>query len=445
MSIVEHEQRLEDWFPPDRDGRFRRYVITEHGSQEPGKNGPSSDLYSQDEIHQLEALPAHLRVESRMPIKATDWYINLAARSEPLTQLIKATPDETADLSGSARPADHSAFSPMPGLVHMYPGIVRISVASTCSAHCRYCYQQEHLAKRPSSGLVQIGDVQRYIRTHNALAREQGDSATLIREALLSGGDPMVLSNRGLLRWWMRLAEAGISTIRIATKEFAFFPFRFDKSFFEALDAFHGTYADVRFVFVTHFSHPDEFLCKDNANQYCAHGDGLRWLAEAEKPIAELAKRTHFVALTNQTPIINGINDDPRALECLQREMSRHNIGNHYFFQCREILGYKKFAVPVERTLDLVTQSQRGLSGFVARGRLVMSTRVGKLEVIGRSHGSTEIAFRVIRAPRSYSGSLGAMVVARCNPEGLWVSDYRDRIVSDDMNILSGELVGDTL
>ena len=60
-----------------------------------------------------------------------------------------------------------------------------------------------------------------------------------LREILLSGGDPMVLSNAKIAGWLAALAEAGIESIRIGTKEMAFYPKRFDDAFFAMLDRFH--------------------------------------------------------------------------------------------------------------------------------------------------------------------------------------------------------------
>jgi len=77
-----------------------------------------------------------------------------------------------------------------------------------------------------------------------------------LREVLMSGGDPMVLSNVNLGSWLSALAEAGIEQVRIGTKELAFFPQRFDATFFDMLDRFHETFPGVALRMMVHFNHP---------------------------------------------------------------------------------------------------------------------------------------------------------------------------------------------
>src|SRR5262249_11687684 len=157
----------------------------------------------------------------------------------------------------------------------------------------------------------------------------------LLREALLSGGDPMVLSNRALFEYMAWLAELGIARIRVGTKELAFRPQRFDSAFFAALDAFHDAYPNGHILFITHFTHPHEFLVYTSTLCSLAH---YSWLPEVLSAVHALRARA-FVSIQNQTPLIAGINDDSWALRIIQHCMCEHAIGNYYFFQCREVIG----------------------------------------------------------------------------------------------------------
>jgi hypothetical protein len=96
-------------------------------------------------------------------------------------------------------------------------------------------------------GLAVVEDVCLYIVEHNRLVEENGgvhpeSGRPKLREILLSGGDPMVLSNKIIGNWWASLAEAGIENIRLGTKDLAFFPDRFDRAFLDMLDGFHRNY-----------------------------------------------------------------------------------------------------------------------------------------------------------------------------------------------------------
>src|SRR5690606_13901105 len=113
-------------------------------------------------------------------------------------------------------------------------------VVSTCSAHCRFCYREELIARKEiqrqdgtvaKKGLAKIPEITEYIRTFNAEVEANGGrhpecGREKLREILLSGGDPMVLNNAKIGAWLAALAEAGIESIRIGTKEMAFYPKR---------------------------------------------------------------------------------------------------------------------------------------------------------------------------------------------------------------------------
>ncbi len=421
------------------DTQFNRY----------GKlGGPSTapiSLYSERERAQLAVLAGTSRdVFSRMPGKVTDWYARLASRSAALAEMVKATPAETENMDGDLGISDQATYSPRRGISHMYPEIARFSIGPTCSCYCRSCCQNVYLSK-PSDGLVSIDDIVSYIANLRASEREalaKGTPVPVLEEALLSGGDPMTLPNTTLIKYMASIAELGLSVIRIGTKELSFHPYRFDDAFFEAIDAFHRQYPLVRLVFMTNFVHPDEFLDVERSglSEHCSHR--CVWLEEVAVPVAKLLCRGHFVSLKNQTPILKRVNDDPTVLRQLQRELSYGGIENQYFFQCRTIVGHQHFAVPVEAALEIIEESQRHLSGLSNRARFVMATTLGKIEVIGAcseapfaSDGA--VMFKIVRAPRGHEATQGALVVARENPDALWLNDYLDRIVVDGTGRLS--------
>ncbi len=257
------------------NGKYNREIITGLKKFLDGKAPEDmQSFYSAEEIQALEDLKGTDQdVESRMPVKVTRHYFELAKTSKPLQTLVKASPAETFDLDGAADPGKQMSFSPVEGLIHKYE-LGLIYVASTCSAHCRFCYREELIAQkeveRPDGtlapkGLAQIGELVEYIRKHNRSVEENGGrhpetGRERLREILMSGGDPMVLGNKKIAAWLSALAEAGIESIRIGTKELAFYPDRFDEGFFDMLDKFHALYTEVSLRFMIHFNHPDEFL-----------------------------------------------------------------------------------------------------------------------------------------------------------------------------------------
>ena len=127
---------------------------------------------------------------------------------------MKASPDETLDMAGSEDPGFQMDYSPVEGLLHKYE-MGLMYVISTCSAHCRFCYREELIARKEverqdgtvaKKGLAQIPDVIGYVQAHNEQVRANGGrhpetGREKLREILLSGGDPMVLNNKKIAAW----------------------------------------------------------------------------------------------------------------------------------------------------------------------------------------------------------------------------------------------------
>jgi lysine 2,3-aminomutase len=370
--------------------------------------------------------------------------------SKALEALVVPILTETVDMSGEKDPSNQIRYSPdaLKGkILHKYDEIVLGYTALACSAHCRYCYRLDLFNGSTGKGLVKPEDLKAYIVDYNAtlaatgrVDAETGDTRYPIREVLLSGGDPMVLSNKNLYKYMAAAAEAGVHLVRIGTKEMAFRPQRFDTNFSATLDYFHRQFPDVHVNFVVHFTHPDEILERDMSNQYIRNEAGYRrWLAPVQAAL-DAVRHFDFVSLENQTPIIARVNDDPQCLHVLQEELRRNNVKPKYLFQCREIEGHTTFAVPVEKAWALHNESQKGLSD-TARSRFAMSTEDGKLEVVsvtdGQAHGESPNAFdeglvvmKIHRSPHS-AASQGDLIVARRNPDALWLSYYEDSLVYD--------------
>ena len=417
------------------------------------------DFYSKEEINAISALKGTNRdLEARMPVKMTRHYFERARVSSPIRTLIKASPKETFDLAGSEDPGKQMSYSPVEGLIHKYE-LGQIYVAGTCSAHCRFCYREELIAKKEivredgsiqAKGLAQIADLVEYIVEHNRLVKENDGvhpetGRERLREILMSGGDPMVLANKGIASWWAALSEAGIESIRLGTKELAFFPQRFDDSFWKMVDDFHATYPETKLRFMIHFNHPDEFLEKDEDGNYIPlPGGGLKWVDATRKAISEFGKR-EYITVDNQSPIIKSINDDSDALRIMQRELRRNKVENHYFFCGRDIVGHKAFNVTIEEAWNILNTSQRGLSGVESHARLSITHYYGKTEVVAVTNEPMEgvkggengvVIFKLLRSAEDAPKKGHTAIVGR-NPEAIWFDGYKDRVIYDEAGLFS--------
>lgn len=414
-------------------------------------------FYSTDEIDALRRLKGTDRdVEARMPVKITRHYFEMAKRSPALQRLVKASPEETRNLEGAEDPGFQMDYSPVEGLLHKYE-MGLMYVTTTCSAHCRFCYREELIGRKDierqdgsvaKKGLAQIGEITDYIRSHNKLAADNGgrhpqSGREKLREILLSGGDPMVLSNTKIAAWLAALAEAGVEAIRLGTKELAFHPDRFDGAFLSMLDRFHETYPDVGLRLMVHFNHPDEFLLKDDDGNYVEGASGiLEWNPSAKRAMEGVVSRG-WISVENQSPIIKDINDDPDALRIMQRAMKRVGAENHYFFCGRDIVAHKAFNVPIESAWKILNESQKGLSGVETHARLSITHYKGKTEVVAVTNGpilgvpgseNGVVIFKILRNAAD-APERGKICIVGRNPDAIWFDGYADRVIFDDAGL----------
>jgi hypothetical protein len=224
---------------------------------------------------------------------------------------------------------------------------------------------------------------------------------------------------------------------------------RFDQNLAQTLRIFHERYPRVRINVVTHFTHPDEFLERDEDGRYKMENGYHVWLKPVRQALENLSV-LGFVDFNNQTPLIKNVNDDAQVLHLLHRALQHGGIASKYIFQCREIEGHRAFAVPVEEAWRLHNESQKGLSDG-SRSRFVMSAEAGKTEVVSVTDacpdlfaqmladeatatdgvfGGGLVIMKLHRSPAD-AGSQGDLIIARRNSDALWLSDYEDRIIYD--------------
>ena len=384
--------------------------------------------------------------------------------SKAVGALILPRLDEAQDMAGEKDTSNQMAYSPGNAhgqLLHKYGEIVLAYASPTCSAHCRYCYRLDLFNKDTGKSSVRAEDLRDYVVNYNRVIEQTGgmdpktgEKRYPVKEILLSGGDPLVLTNYSLYRYLVAAGQAGVNMLRIGSKELAFRPRRIDDAFVDMLKRVHARFPDMHINIVSHLTHPDEFLLRRSNGEYVPNesGSGYRWLEESFEAVTRLTSLP-FVSVENQTPIIKGVNDDVESIHLLHEEVRRMGIKPKYLFQGREIEGHKAFSLPVEKAWHIHNEAMKGLSD-TARSRFAMSTEWGKMEIvsvidpIGTSEaelgslppamaslfeglfGDGLIVFRSHRSPYA-AGEQGDLIIARRNPNALWISGYEDRILYD--------------
>jgi lysine 2,3-aminomutase len=292
------------------------------------------DLGALDRIIELspDERRAILRCHTRPPVAITPYYASLLDEENPFQPLRRTvvpisgeyvrTPGEADD------PLGEEGDSPVPGLVHRYPDRVLFLVTTFCSTYCRYCTR---------SRIVGIGGKHRLGHDHWEQAIAYIEATPVVRDVLLSGGDPLTLSDEKLE--WLLSRLHGIphvELLRIGTKVPVVLPQRITPSLIRMLRRYHPVWMSI------HFTHPEELT--PEVAQACER------LADAGIPLG------------SQTVLLAGVNDDVETIRRLVHGLLKMRVRPYYLYQCDPISGSCHFRTPVEKGLEII----RGLRGHTS-------------------------------------------------------------------------------
>jgi lysine 2,3-aminomutase len=247
----------------------------------------------------------------------------IAAQFIPSTQELHRTAEELID------PIGDEAHSPTTGLVHRYPDRVLLKLTSGCPVYCRFCFRRETVGK--SSGAL------------NELEIEQAllyiESNAKIWEVVLSGGDPLILSQRRLQAIMRRLDAIGhIGVIRFHTRVPVVRPETIDTGLIDALKISKAVYV------VLHTNHAQEL--SPAARSACAR------LIDSGFP------------MLGQTVLLKGVNSDAQTLTALFRALVAMRIKPYYLHHGDLARGTSHFRTSIEEGQALMAQLRGTVSGL---------------------------------------------------------------------------------
>lgn len=239
-------------------------------------------------------------------------------------QVVPTTQELVAGRGDMADPLSEDEHSPVPGLVHRYPDRVLVLVTDQCAAYCRHCTRRRLVgAKQQVMGLEQMDRVVRYVAGHSE-----------VRDVLISGGDPLIMSDRHIEYLLARLrAIPHVEIIRLGTRVPVYLPQRITPELVEMLRRYHPLYINI------HFNHPAEVT--PEVKQACAR------LVDAGIPLG------------SQTVLLRGINDCPHIMKRLMQLMLTIRVRPYYLYQCDLSQGIEHFRTSVAKGIEII-ESLRG-------------------------------------------------------------------------------------
>jgi lysine 2,3-aminomutase len=267
-------------------------------------------------------------------IRSTPYYAALAGSSvhDPIRRILMPHEKELQDFTPSQLDPlgeKKSANNPVDRVIHRYSDRALFLVTDICSVYCRYCTRKHF-----------TGADQAFIKTEQyekALAYFR--KATGLREVILSGGDPLTLSDSTLDRVLSDLRKIDhIEIIRIGTRMPVVSPMRVTEDLVKIIRKSKPVFL------MTHFNHPREVTFES--------------AAAVEKFV------DHGIPVMNQMVLLNGVNNHPAIVQALSRRLLFLRAKPYYMFQCDPSQGTDYLRTSIDDSLAIQKELWGHLSGL---------------------------------------------------------------------------------
>lgn len=337
----------------------------------------------------VEALqPAFDNFQMRITPAALDL---IKEPGDPMWNQYVPTMQELDIVDGVIDSLDEDGDSPVPNITHRYPDRALFLVSPVCASYCRFCTRRRKVGDPEKIPLNQYDSAFEYLAAHPE-----------IRDVILSGGDPMMLSDRRLEYIFQKLrAIPHIEIIRLGSRITSHLPERITPEFCEMVKKYHPVYMN------THFDHPSELTPAAVA--------ALGRLADAGVPLG------------CQTVLLRGVNDNPDVMKELMQKLMKARVRPYYIYMADQVAGGEHFRTTVEKGLEIV-KALRGWTSGLAVPHFVIDAPGGggkvpllpeyvdeitEDEVVFRNYEGKRFVYKQPRQPASVGCDTGDVVPIR--------------------------------
>ena len=270
---------------------------------------------------------------TKLALAITPYFFNLidpADENCPIRRQVIPRIEETTTAAWElSDPCGEDSHSPVPGLVHRYPDRVLFLVTDRCAAYCRYCTRSRLVSNATGYDFHPEFEKQLdYIRR-----------TPTIRDVLLSGGDPLLLSDDKLEYLLRSLREIPhVEFLRIGSRIPIFLPQRITPQLCAMLKKYHPLFVSI------HANHPRELTTEVR--------DALGRLADAGVPLG------------NQSVLLKHVNDDVTVMKALVQKLLMCRVKPYYVYQCDLIAGSAHLRTPVRKGLEIMKALRGHTTGY---------------------------------------------------------------------------------
>lgn len=243
---------------------------------------------------------------------------------------LQAVPDEVElyDIDAAEDPLNEDEMSPVPNITHRYPDRALFLTTSQCGLYCRFCTRKRKVGDSSKINMRELEAAFQYLEQH-----------TEINDVILSGGDPLMLTDAMLEKVLARLRQIPhIQIIRLGTKMPCVLPQRVTPELCEMIKKYHPIYVN------THFNHPWEIT--EESKKAC------EMLVNAGVPVG------------CQTVLLKGVNDDPEVMKELMKKLLAIRVRPYYIYQADLTKGANHFRTPIDVGLEIMDNLRGHISGL---------------------------------------------------------------------------------
>jgi lysine 2,3-aminomutase len=233
-------------------------------------------------------------------------------------------------------------------IARQYQDRIAFTVTDICATYCRHCFRKEVVVDRDLKLRFDLEEGLKWIREHGE-----------IRDVLITGGDPFILSDQKIEYLIRKLREIlHIEMIRFGTRTPIVLPHRITDGLKKVLNSYHRVPIWV--------------------NTQCNH----------PKEITEKTARAVFDLLScgvnvgNQAVLLKGINDDVETFRKLHQKLLAVRIRPYYVFYCEPAPGIDHFRTPIEKGSELIRDALQGHTTGLAQPMYVIATNIGKIPLM---------------------------------------------------------------
>jgi lysine 2,3-aminomutase len=269
-------------------------------------------------------------VIANFPMRINPYFLKLIKfPGDPIWRQAVPDPAEINDMVCDRDPLGEEMLSPVPNLVHKYPDRVLFLVASSCAMYCRFCTRKRMVGtEKMAVGQQSLDAGYAYLRRNPQ-----------IREVLLSGGDPLLLSDEQIDQILATLRSIpSIEVIRIGTRVPSVLPMRITSRLISILRSYHPLYIN------THFNHPREITSESSL--------ACTMLADGGIPVG------------CQTVLLKGVNDQAETIKELMLGLLRIRVKPYYLFQADLTRGTDHFRTPTSTGIEIMRSLYGHISGM---------------------------------------------------------------------------------